>query len=186
MEEADSADAQAPATYHRSQEIRWRRADLNRKRTRPGGARPPEHESPPEHSVLSTRTAVPAIILENHPRGRHPLIRAQYKRDRMVRERRVAVDPESRAERRVQNRAKGHETPQRLRWEAIDGVQPVGYVDDLADEYRRCAFTVAPIFEGAGTKIKVLESLAFGRACLTTPCGARRMDQQPPCPTMAS
>ncbi len=63
---------------------------------------------------------------------------------------------------------KGMNDQQRLRWAAVDGVEPVGYVDDLADEYRQCAFTVAPVFEGAGTKIKVLESLAFGRACLTT------------------
>jgi glycosyltransferase involved in cell wall biosynthesis len=36
-------------------------------------------------------------------------------------------------------------------------------VPDLAEEYARAAFTVAPIYEGGGTKIKVLESLNRGR-----------------------
>ena len=55
------------------------------------------------------------------------------------------------------------------RWGAVEGVEPVGPVDDIAAEYRRCAFAVAPVFDGGGTKIKVLEALAHGRACLTTP-----------------
>ena len=51
----------------------------------------------------------------------------------------------------------------RARWGAVPGVEPVGFVLDLAEEYARSAFTVAPIYEGGGTKIKVLESLNRGR-----------------------
>lgn len=53
-------------------------------------------------------------------------------------------------------------------WSAVEGVEAVGFVDDLAVEYARCLFTVAPIFHGGGTKIKVLESLAHRRACVAT------------------
>jgi glycosyltransferase involved in cell wall biosynthesis len=57
---------------------------------------------------------------------------------------------------------------QKRRWGAVSGVVPVGFVDDLTEEYDRSAFTVAPIFEGGGTKIKVLESLRYGRTVLAT------------------
>ena len=43
------------------------------------------------------------------------------------------------------------------------GVKVVGAVPSMADEYRAAAFAVVPLFEGSGTKIKVLESLLFGR-----------------------
>lgn len=52
---------------------------------------------------------------------------------------------------------------QKRRWGAVEGVVPVGFVEDLREEYERCAFAVVPIFEGGGTKIKVLESLQYGR-----------------------
>ncbi len=50
----------------------------------------------------------------------------------------------------------------------IPGVEPVGFVDDLATIYRECAFAIAPVFSGGGTNIKVLEALWYGRACLVT------------------
>lgn len=57
---------------------------------------------------------------------------------------------------------------ERRRWGGVAGVEPVGFAENLRDEYARAAFTVAPVFEGGGTKIKVLESLAFGRTCVLT------------------
>ena len=42
----------------------------------------------------------------------------------------------------------------------------IGFVENLADEYKRARFTISPINEGAGSKIKVLESLAYGRTCV--------------------
>jgi len=53
-------------------------------------------------------------------------------------------------------------------WGVVKGVEPVGFVDNLAQVYRDCMFTVAPLFEGGGTKIKVLESLRYGRTTVVT------------------
>lgn len=61
----------------------------------------------------------------------------------------------------------------RDRWAALPGVEPVGFVDDLRAEYAACAFTVAPVYEGGGTKIKVLESLNYGRAVALPPHALR-------------
>ncbi|MEM9347280.1 MAG: glycosyltransferase family 4 protein [Planctomycetota bacterium] len=57
---------------------------------------------------------------------------------------------------------------QKRRWGASPGVEVAGFVPDLSDAYREASFTVCPIYEGGGTKIKVLESLAYNRACVTT------------------
>jgi len=42
-------------------------------------------------------------------------------------------------------------------------------VNDLDETYRQAALTIAPIYSGGGTNIKILESLAYGRACITIP-----------------
>jgi glycosyltransferase involved in cell wall biosynthesis len=57
----------------------------------------------------------------------------------------------------------------RQAWEQYPDVVAPGFVDDLAEAYRNSAFTIAPIHSGGGTNIKILESLAYGRACVTTP-----------------
>jgi glycosyltransferase involved in cell wall biosynthesis len=56
----------------------------------------------------------------------------------------------------------------RARWASVEGVEAPGFVRDLAGAYARAAFTIAPIHAGGGTNIKVLESLAMGRTCVTT------------------
>ncbi len=63
------------------------------------------------------------------------------------------------------------------KWSHIPGVQVVGFVDSLADEYRRGAFTIAPILSGGGTNIKIVESLAFGRTTVLTAFAHRGYDQ---------
>ena len=50
----------------------------------------------------------------------------------------------------------------------VPGVEIVGPVDDLEREYHRALFCVAPVLEGAGTKIKVLEALMYGKALVGT------------------
>ena len=50
----------------------------------------------------------------------------------------------------------------------MSGVEATGFVPDVAAEYACAAFTVAPIYSGGGSNIKVLESLAQARACVTT------------------
>lgn len=76
----------------------------------------------------------------------------------------------------------GSHMPDRLRarWATVPGVFPVGFVDDLVGAYRTCAFTVAPLFYGGGTNIKVLESLSYGRTCVVTPFVHRGFQQTLP------
>ena len=54
------------------------------------------------------------------------------------------------------------------RYATTAGVEPVGFVDDVAQAYAQCAFAVSPLFEGGGTKIKVLESFMHGRTGVVT------------------
>lgn len=61
----------------------------------------------------------------------------------------------------------------RAAWSAQPGVSAPGFVPDLAATYAVAAFTIVPVFSGGGTNIKVLESLAYARACVTTPFCAR-------------
>lgn len=50
----------------------------------------------------------------------------------------------------------------------VPNVEIVGFVDDLAEEYQKASFTIAPLFEGGGTKIKVLETLLYQRTAVIT------------------
>jgi hypothetical protein len=50
----------------------------------------------------------------------------------------------------------------------VPGVEIVGAVDDLQREYHKALFCVAPVLEGSGTKIKVLEALMYGKALVST------------------
>lgn len=48
-----------------------------------------------------------------------------------------------------------------------------GFVDDIDALYAKCHGTIAPIFYGSGTRIKVVESYAKGRSIITTALGAQ-------------
>ncbi len=54
----------------------------------------------------------------------------------------------------------------------LSGVRVTGYVDDLGDAYRRADVVVVPLRHAAGTRIKVLEALAWGVPVVTTSAGA--------------
>jgi glycosyltransferase involved in cell wall biosynthesis len=45
----------------------------------------------------------------------------------------------------------------------------LGFVEDLADLYRRADFVVAPIFSGGGMKVKTAEALSYGKTVVGTP-----------------
>lgn len=47
------------------------------------------------------------------------------------------------------------------KWKKIHGVKLRGFVDDLFAEYMQAYLAVTPIYNGAGTNIKVLESLTY-------------------------
>jgi glycosyltransferase involved in cell wall biosynthesis len=65
-------------------------------------------------------------------------------------------------------------TPEeKVAWEKYDGISVLGFVSDIQSEYNKCKATVVPIFYGAGTNIKVLESMSMRRACVISKFSAR-------------
>ncbi|MDP3939879.1 MAG: glycosyltransferase family 4 protein, partial [Deltaproteobacteria bacterium] len=49
-----------------------------------------------------------------------------------------------------------------------DGVEVTGEVEDVEPFYRRSAICVAPLRAGGGTRLKILEAMAFGRPVVST------------------
>ena len=62
------------------------------------------------------------------------------------------------------------------KWEKIDGVELLGFVEDLEPLYEQCLATVVPVDSGGGTCIKTLEAMAYSRIPLATQFGARGYD----------
>ena len=64
----------------------------------------------------------------------------------------------------------GRDAPEELaeKWRAVDGVEVLGYVDDLQSWYARTAVAVSPVLEGSGTSVKVPEACLHGRPVLAT------------------
>jgi glycosyltransferase involved in cell wall biosynthesis len=56
-------------------------------------------------------------------------------------------------------------------------VRRLGFVADLGDVYRKATVVVNPQQFGTGLSIKCVEALAHGRPLVTTPCGARGLDE---------
>lgn len=65
---------------------------------------------------------------------------------------------------------------QRKQWEAYPNVKIRGYVPSLDEEYCFCQLTVAPVYAGGGTCIKVLESMRHGRVCIGPPSAMRGLE----------
>lgn len=51
-------------------------------------------------------------------------------------------------------------------------VELIGPVEDLSPFYRKSALCIIPLQSGSGFKTKLIEALAFGKACVSTPIGA--------------
>lgn len=47
----------------------------------------------------------------------------------------------------------------------------LGFIEEIKDFYQQIDFLIAPLFAGSGTRIKILESLSFGRPVLSTKVG---------------
>ena len=58
-------------------------------------------------------------------------------------------------------------------WSSVDGVEYLGFVDNLEFLYESILATVVPVYSGGGTCIKTLEAMAYSRTCLSTEFGAR-------------
>ena len=59
-----------------------------------------------------------------------------------------------------------HNSERYKKWSSVEGVTVCGFVKDIVEEYLNTAVVVVPIYEGAGTNIKVLEAMQYGRACV--------------------
>jgi len=54
----------------------------------------------------------------------------------------------------------------------VAGLVLIGEVGDVREAYARAAVVINPVLAGTGLKTKTIEALAFGRALVTTSCGA--------------
>jgi glycosyltransferase involved in cell wall biosynthesis len=54
---------------------------------------------------------------------------------------------------------------------SIPGIEIVGEVDEIGQELRHARGTIVPLLSGSGTRIKVLEALAYGLPVVTTKVG---------------
>jgi polysaccharide biosynthesis protein PslH len=61
----------------------------------------------------------------------------------------------------------------------VDGVDAVGYVDDVSPELDRADVMVAPLRMGGGVRFKVLEAMAAGLPVVSTPIGLQGIDAEP-------
>lgn len=58
----------------------------------------------------------------------------------------------------------------------VPGVEVPGFVDDLADLYRRVRATAVPILIGGGTRFKIVEAAAYGKPTVATTVGAEGLE----------
>jgi glycosyltransferase involved in cell wall biosynthesis len=63
-------------------------------------------------------------------------------------------------------------TPEVLELEKYPGVSVTGFVEDIRAYLAACNVYVVPIRYGAGTRLKILEALAMGKAVVSTTIGA--------------
>jgi len=71
----------------------------------------------------------------------------------------------------------GKKTPAAIRsLDGVNGVEVAGEVPDLEPYYRRCAVSVVPIRAGSGTRLKILEAMAWGRPVVSTTLGCEGLD----------
>ncbi|NQS99575.1 MAG: glycosyltransferase [Candidatus Omnitrophica bacterium] len=56
------------------------------------------------------------------------------------------------------------------------GIEVTGQVEDLEPYYRRCALCVVPLRSGGGTRLKILEAMAYGRAVVSTTIGCEGIE----------
>jgi glycosyltransferase involved in cell wall biosynthesis len=62
---------------------------------------------------------------------------------------------------------------------AAAGVEVTGLVGDIGPLLRHAAVVVAPLLEGAGTRLKIVEAWSQGKAVVTTPKGAEGLPRVP-------
>lgn len=71
----------------------------------------------------------------------------------------------------------GRTPPRRV---AAEGVRYHGRVSDVAQWYERGHVAIVPVFEGSGTRLKVVEAMAHGRPVISTRLGAEGLPVRAP------
>jgi glycosyltransferase involved in cell wall biosynthesis len=66
--------------------------------------------------------------------------------------------------------------PAEIQARADDCVEVVGYVDDIRPHLERATVIIAPLRIGGGTRFKILEAMAMGKAVVSTTIGAEGID----------
>lgn len=61
---------------------------------------------------------------------------------------------------------------------SLDGVEFLGFVEDIDAVYRRARVVVCPIVAGGGTRVKLVEAAAYGKPIVSTTIGAEGLDFQ--------
>lgn len=59
---------------------------------------------------------------------------------------------------------------------SVNGVNVLGFVENLQEEYQNCRAVIVPLYHGAGTSIKFIEGVMMNRPIVSTPMGARGFD----------
>lgn len=59
---------------------------------------------------------------------------------------------------------------------SVNGVNVLGFVDNLQEEYQNCRAIIIPLYHGAGTSIKFIEGVMMNRPIVSTPIGVRGFD----------
>jgi glycosyltransferase involved in cell wall biosynthesis len=72
--------------------------------------------------------------------------------------------------------AGAHPTRRVERLADLPGVTVTGYLPEVADAYRQAQVCVVPLRAGGGTRLKVLEAMAFGRPVVSTRVGCEGLD----------
>ena len=65
------------------------------------------------------------------------------------------------------------------------GVVLLGFVDSLQSVYGEASVVIVPLLRGSGVKIKLMEALAHGKACVSTPIGAEGLPTLDSCVAIA-
>jgi sugar transferase (PEP-CTERM/EpsH1 system associated) len=68
--------------------------------------------------------------------------------------------------------------PEILALQDLPGIRIAGEVADVKPCYQRCALCVVPLRAGGGTRLKILEAMAFARAIVSTPQGCEGLEVQ--------
>ena len=70
----------------------------------------------------------------------------------------------------------GTNPPPEVRGLASDDIHVTGYVKDVLPYYKKTSVSIVPLRAGAGTRLKILESMALGRPVVSTAIGCEGLE----------